>query len=350
MKILERVEGGIRLLDQTKLPQVEETILCRRLEELCEAIKSLRVRGAPALGVAAAHGVALGATNLQAKDEASLFQGLDGVYAAIGATRPTAVNLFWAIGEMRNAAESARGGGVESVIAALGRRAGEIEADNAARHWALGEAGAELIPDGSSVLHHCNTGALATIDYGSALGVVHAAHRRGRAVHVFVDETRPLLQGARLTCWELNRWGIPFTLITDNMAGHYMKKGAVDLAIVGADRIAANGDVANKVGTYTVAVLAAHHGIPFYVAAPLTTIDFNISSGDEITIEERDPDEVRGFRGNQWAPADSPVGNPAFDVTPAGLVAAIVTEAGVARPPYESSLDSLRRAGAASAV
>ena len=342
MKVLEWTGHELLLLDQTKLPQSEEIVQCADLEQVCESIESLRVRGAPALGVTAAYAVLLGVKNLAAADEQALYAGLAGVCRRVLRTRPTAVNLSWGVEEMRRTALDSRGTSPDGIIHTLEGRAREIERDNAERHRILNELGSELLHDGASVLHHCETGPLATVDYGSALGVIHAAHKSGKAIHVYVDETRPLLQGARLTAWELGKWGIPYTLITDGMAGHFMRVGKIDAAIVGADRIAANGDTANKIGTYSAAVLAAHHDIPFYVAAPLTTIDFDISSGDDIPIEERRPDEVRGFREHLWAEADAAVANPAFDVTPSDLIAAIITEAGIARPPYAESLPRLR--------
>lgn len=342
MNVLEWTGDELLILDQTRLPQSEEVLRCRELDQVCEAIRNLSIRGAPSLGVTAAYAVLLGSRNLGATDEGSLLKGIDAVCDQVRSTRPTAVNLFWAAEEMRGAARRSEGAGVEGILASMEDRARAIESDNEERHRVLCEFGAAVIPDGASVLHHCETGPLATIDYGSALGVLHEAHLQGKRIHVFVDETRPLLQGARLTAWELASWGVPYTLITDNMAGHFMSRGKIDMAIVGADRIAANGDTANKIGTYSAAVLAKHHGIPFYVAAPFTTIDFDTPAGSGIEIEERRGDEVRGFRGFLWADADASVANPAFDVTPAELIAGIVTEAGVARPPYLESLQRLR--------
>ncbi len=342
MKILEWTDAGIRLLDQARLPNEEKFILCDTVDKICEAIRSLRIRGAPALGVASAYAVLLGATKIETSDSAGFMAELEEVAETVKATRPTAVNLFWAADEMLRAAEGAAAGGREAMLAALRDRAAAIESDNKERHIRLSEAGAALVEPGASILHHCNTGPLATHERGSALGVIYAAHMREKDIHVFVDETRPLLQGARLTCWELDRWGVPYTLITDGMAGHFMRAGKIDMAVVGADRIAANGDTANKIGTYTAAVLAAHHGIPFYVAAPLTTVDFSLASGDGIPIEQRDPNEVRGYGDDVWAPPEAPVANPAFDVTPASLIAGIITEAGVARPDYTESLAAQR--------
>ena len=342
MKILEWTDAGIRLLDQVRLPKEEIFILCDTVDKICEAIRSLRIRGAPALGVASAYAVLLGATKIETTDSVQFLAELQAVADTVTATRPTAVNLFWAANEMLLAAQEAATGGRDAMLAALHDRATRIESDNKDRHIRLSEAGAALVEPGASILHHCNTGPLATHERGSALGVIYAAHMHKKDIHVFVDETRPLLQGARLTCWELDKWGVPYTLITDGMAGHFMRAGEIDMAVVGADRIAANGDTANKIGTYTAAVLAAHHGIPFYVAAPLTTVDFSLASGDGIPIEQRDPDEVRGYGGTVWAPPEAPVANPAFDVTPAELIAGIITEVGVARPDYTESLAAQR--------
>ncbi len=342
MKILEWTDEGIRLLDQVRLPKDEIFILCDTVDKICEAIRSLRIRGAPALGVASAYTVLLGATKIETADSAAFIAELEVVAETVKATRPTAVNLFWAADEMLRSAREAAAGGRDAMLAALHDRANKIESDNKDRHIKLSEAGAALVEPGASILHHCNTGPLATHERGSALGVIFAAHMHEKDIHVFVDETRPLLQGARLTCWELDQWGVPYTLITDGMAGHFMRSGRIDMAVVGADRIAANGDTANKIGTYTAAVLAAHHGVPFYVAAPLTTVDFSLASGDGIPIEQRNPDEVRGYGDMVWAPPGAPVANPAFDVTPADLIAGIITEAGVARPDYTESLAAQR--------
>ena len=342
MKILEWTEAGIRLLDQARLPNESEFILCDTLDKICEAIRSLRIRGAPALGVAAAYAMLLGARKIPYVNHDAFMTELVSVADSVRATRPTAVNLFWAVDEMLHAARSVPEGERNTVLAALHERATMIERDNKERHISLSETGASLIQPGASILHHCNTGPLATHERGSALGVIYAAHLQNKKIHVFVDETRPLLQGARLTCWELDQWEIPYTLITDGMAGHFMNRGKVDLVVVGADRIASNGDTANKIGTYTAAVLASHHNIPFYVAAPLTTVDFSLTGGDTIPIEQRDPDEVRGYKDDIWAPEKAPVANPAFDVTPADLIAGIITEIGIARPDYKKSLAQQR--------
>ena len=329
-------DGMIRMLDQTLLPGEERWLELRDQHAVAEAIKTMRVRGAPAIGVAAAYGVALAAQRSPAADLDALLREVDAAADELGRTRPTAVNLFWALDRMRAAAR--RTGSADECRALLLAEAVAIDTENLQANRRMGTLGAELIPVGATVLTHCNAGALATNGYGTALGVVRAAHAAGKDVTVFADETRPLLQGARLTAWELTRDGIPTTLIADNMAGLFMRRGRITCVIVGADRIAANGDVANKIGTYQVAVLAKEHDVPFYVAAPLSTIDLAIPSGDEIPIEERGGEEMRGFGGAQTAPADVAVANPAFDVTPAKYVTAIITENGIARPPYGESL------------
>jgi methylthioribose-1-phosphate isomerase len=292
------------------------------------------VRGAPAIGVAAAFGVVLAARASGAADHSALLADLEDAIKGLAATRPTAVNLFWALDRMRRTALASP----DLPVAALGDRllaeAQAILAEDLAANRAMGAHGAALVPEGARVLTHCNAGALATAGYGTAVGVIRAAHERGRLALVWVDETRPVMQGSRLTAWELAKEGIPHRLISDVAAGFVMQRGEVDLVVTGADRIAANGDTANKIGTYSVAVLARHHRIPFYVAAPCSTIDPSIPSGASIVIEERDAAEVRGVAGRQTAPAESPVFNPAFDVTPADLITAIITERGVVRPPY----------------
>jgi methylthioribose-1-phosphate isomerase len=338
-------DGVVRMLDQTVLPGEERWLELRDEHAVAEAITSMRVRGAPAIGVAAAYGVALAARRSPAAGLDELLQAIDEAAGALARTRPTAVNLFWALDRMRAAAR--RAGSADECRALLLAEAVAIDEENLQANRRMGALGADLIPHGATVLTHCNAGALATNGYGTALGVIRAAHAAGKGVSVIADETRPLLQGARLTAWELTRDGIPTTLIADNMAGLFMRRGLVTCVIVGADRIAANGDVANKIGTYQVAVLAREHGIPFYVAAPLSTLDLSIPSGDEIPIEERGAEEVRGFGGAQTAPADVAVANPAFDVTPARYVTAIITENGIARPPYAESLANLFRGSAA---
>lgn len=340
VKIIEWQNGKIRMLDQTRLPSEVVFLEIGEIASLCEAIKSLRIRGAPAIGVAAAYGMALGARAIKSESREKFLAELDAVSRTLAATRPTAVNLFWALERMNRVARAQSK--VSKIPAALLEEARAIERENEEGDRRMARFGAELIEDGFTILTHCNAGALATAGYGTALGVIKAAHEQGKKVQVFADETRPLLQGARITAWELMQEGIPVTLITDNMAGHFMKQGKINCAIVGADRIAANGDTANKIGTYSVAVLARENGVPFYVAAPLSTIDFNLRSGDEIPIEERDPEEVTSIRGIRIAPEGVKVASPAFDVTPNRYIAAIITERGVARPPYTESLAALR--------
>ena len=322
------------LLDQTRLPTEEIDRACATWQEVAQAIKTLVVRGAPAIGVAAAFGVALAARQSQASDRDGFVADLDRAIAGLGATRPTAVNLFWALDRMRRTAAAHRDLPLDRVKVRLLEEAGVILEEDIAANRAMGAHGAALVPQGGRVLTHCNAGALATAGYGTALGVVRAAHEQKKLAFVWVDETRPVMQGSRLTAWEMSKEGIPHRLIADVAAGAVMRQGLVDLVVTGADRIARNGDTANKIGTYGVAVLARHHGIPFYVAAPWSTIDLAIDSGAAIAIEERDPAEVRGVAGRQTAPSDSPIWNPAFDVTPAELITAIITERGVYRAPY----------------
>jgi len=341
VKTIEWAGNAVRLIDQTLLPTELKVLDCTTLEQVAEAIQRLRVRGAPAIGAAAGFGLALVARRSEAQSVASLLGELEQAQAVLAATRPTAVNLFWALERMMRCAQAQAEGSVQRLKEALLAEAEAIAREDEAANRRMGQYGAELIPDGANVLTHCNAGALATAGYGTALGVIRAAVEAGKKVHVYADETRPLLQGARLTAWEMVQEHIPVTVITDNMAGHLMQQGRIDLALVGADRIAANGDVANKIGTYTVAVLAKHHGLPFYVAAPRSTIDFSLTSGTEIPIEERSPDEVVNFRGVRTAPAGVRVYNPAFDVTPHDLVTAIITEQGVVRPPYTEGLAAL---------
>ena len=327
-------DGRLWLLDQRRLPVEEVERPCVDWREVADAIRTLAVRGAPAIGVAAAFGVALAARASAATDPAGLAADLDEAVAGLGATRPTAVNLFWALERMRGVARAGRDLPVTTLRDRLLAEARAMLDEDVAANQRMGAHGAALVPAGARILTHCNTGALATAGYGTALGVVRAAHGRGLVREVWVDETRPVMQGSRLTAWELVKEGIPHRVISDVVAAQVMREGRVDLVITGADRIAANGDTANKIGTYGLAVLARHHGIPFYVAAPVSTIDPSTASGAAIVIEERDPAEVRGVAGRQTAPAESPVYNPAFDVTPAELITAIVTERGVLRPPY----------------
>jgi len=322
------------LLDQRLLPVEERMREYTRWRDVADAIRTLVVRGAPAIGCAAAFGVVLAARQSGAPDGEGLVADLEEAIKGLAATRPTAVNLFWALDRMRGVAEAHRALPVPALRERLLGEAQAILDEDLAGNKALGAHGAALVPQRARILTHCNAGALATAGFGTALGVIRAAHEHGRVALVWVDETRPVMQGSRLTAWEMVKEGIPHRLIADVAAGFVMKQGEVDLVIVGADRIAANGDTANKIGTYSVAVLASHHGIPFYVAAPLSTIDPSIPSGAAIPIEERGDDEVRSLGGRQTAPAETPVYNPAFDVTPAELIAGIITERGVFRFPY----------------
>jgi methylthioribose-1-phosphate isomerase len=333
----------LALLDQTLLPGKEVYIGYTRPVEVAEAIHKLVVRGAPAIGCAAAFGVALSALHGAERTTALLAPKVREDIRLLAASRPTAVNLFWALSRMERRLEGLLAQGVtpRDLGAGLETEALAIFAEDLASCRAIGDHGAVLVPPGARILTHCNAGALATAGYGTALGVIRSAHREGKVKMVWVDETRPVLQGARLTAWEMMKEGIPATLICDNMAGALMAQGKVDFAVVGADRIAANGDVANKIGTYAVAVLCARHRIPLVVAAPVSTIDPAVPSGDRIPIEERDPAEVTGWSHLRWAPEGMPVWNPSFDVTPAELIAAIVTEAGVVRPPFAPALAAL---------
>ncbi len=339
-------DESVVLIDQRRLPQEESYLVCREPAEVAAAIRDMAVRGAPAIGVSAALGIALGARRSRAEGPA-LREEFEAVCEQMRVTRPTAVNLFWAIERMRRrfAREEPRGG--TAVRDGLLAEAQAILDEDVAACRRMGDLGAALITRPSRVLTHCNAGALATGGYGTALGVIRSAARDGKVLGVFADETRPYLQGARLTAWELSRDGIPTTLIADSMAGHMMATGQVDLVVVGADRIAANGDVANKIGTYSLAVLARENGLPFYVVAPVSTFDLSIASGAEIPIEERPAEEVTHHAGRRLAPEGIAVRNPAFDVTPHRYVSAIVCERGVARPPYTESLPALAGAPAA---
>ena len=343
IKTVEWTKEGVRMLDQRLLPSEEKYLMLRSYDEVAEAIKKMVVRGAPAIGVSAAMGIALGANQSVGTSVADLEDDLGYIFDVMGKTRPTAVNLFWAIDRMRSRFQQEKKvGDVEKVKEALVAEALAIFQEDIAANRAIGGFGAPLIPDGGTVLTHCNAGALATAgDYGTALGVIRGAIDAGKKVAVIADETRPFLQGLRLTAWELAKDNIPVTVITDNMAGHVMKNGQVDVVVVGADRIASNGDTANKIGTYMVAVLAKKHNIPFYVAAPITTLDLTLASGAEIPIEERDASEVTHIRDHQLAPDGISVQNPAFDVTPNELITAIITDKGVAEAPFEMSLRKL---------
>jgi methylthioribose-1-phosphate isomerase len=347
---LEWTEGGVRFIDQRKLPTEETYVTCKTYAEVADVIRNMVVRGAPAIGVAAAMGVALGVKNSQAASSGDLQPEFDQICEVISKTRPTAVNLFWAIRRMQQKFESLRGRPIGEIKQALIEEARRMHAEDIAINQAMGRHGAALLPAHGGILTHCNAGALATCGYGTALGVIRAAVEQGKKIHVYADETRPFLQGSRLTAWELVKDGIPTTVISDNMSGALMRQGKVAAVVVGADRIAANGDVANKIGTYTVAVLAKEHGIPFYVAAPISTVDLDTPDGTKIPIEQRNPAEVTHIAGKAITPAGVLVENPAFDVTPAKLVAAIVTERGIARAPYEPSLANLVRGVAVSGV
>jgi methylthioribose-1-phosphate isomerase len=346
-KTIEWTPQGVRMIDQRRLPGEELYVTCRDYGEVAEAIQNMTIRGAPAIGVAAAMGVALGVKNSLAKTISGLRADYGAISTALSKTRPTAVNLFWSLSRMRKVFEGAmevEAPEPEKICTAKERLVQEAErmlAEDIEINKAIGRNGAALLRESMTVLTHCNAGALATGGYGTALGVIRASIAEGKRIRVFADETRPFLQGARLTAWELAQDGIPVTLITDNMAGHFMKQGTLEAAIVGADRIAANGDVANKIGTYSVAVLARENNIPFYVAAPLSTIDLSLASGDEIPIEERAPAEVTHLSGAPIAPANIDARHPAFDVTPSRYVSAIITERGVARNPYIDSLKAL---------
>jgi methylthioribose-1-phosphate isomerase len=341
IQTLEWTDSGVRFIDQTKLPTEETYLTCKTYQQVADAIRNMVVRGAPAIGVAAAMGIALGVKNSKAESVGELKREFDHICEVIGKTRPTAVNLFWAIRRLQDKFELLRVRPLPQIKQALIEEAQRMHAEDIAANRAMGQHGATLMPASGGVLTHCNAGALATCGYGTALGVIRAAVEQGKKIHVYADETRPFLQGSRLTAWELMKDGIPTTVISDNVAGALMSQGKIAAIVVGADRIAANGDVANKIGTYTVAVLAKEHGIPFYVAAPFSTIDPDTADGSKIPIEQRDPSEVTHIGGKQMVPENVPVENPAFDVTPAKYVNAIVTERGIARAPYDESLRRL---------
>jgi methylthioribose-1-phosphate isomerase len=332
VETIEWTDAGVVMIDQTRLPREQVFVTCRSYVEVAVAIRSMVIRGAPAIGVAAAMGVALGV-----QEDADF----DRVCETLASTRPTAVNLFWAIERMRVLRASLEGASREELVRRMIEEAKNIRLDDIAICRAMGKHGAPLVPDDKTVLTHCNAGALATAGYGTALGVIRAAAEAGKKIDVFADETRPFLQGARLTAWELQQDGIATTLITDNMAGHFLHSGRIGCVVVGADRIAANGDVANKIGTYSLAVLAKENNVPFYVAAPVSTFDLTLKSGDSIPIEQRSAEEVTHVFGVPVAPENIAVENPAFDVTPARYVTAIISERGVARAPYEESLKRL---------
>ncbi len=332
-------EGFVELVDQTLLPSELVYKDCRQVEDIAEAIESLRVRGAPAIGIAGAFGVVLGAGEIQEDDPDAFLAQLEKKFDRLAATRPTAVNLFWALSRMRKVTEESRGLSVEEIRGRLLDEALRMQQEDKEICRKMGSNGSELLKDGMTVLTHCHAGGLATADFGTALGVIYAAKEKGKKIHVFADETRPLLQGARLTAWELMQNGIETTLISDNMAAWVMSRGRIDCVIVGADRVARNGDVANKIGTYGVAISARAHGIPFYVAAPFSTIDRNLPSGEDIPIEERHSEEITSLAGKKIAPESVHVYNPAFDVTPHTYVTAIISEMGIAEAPYEEAFE-----------
>lgn len=333
IETIEWTDAGVVMIDQTRLPNEEIFITCRTSDEVAHAIRTMIIRGAPAIGVAAAMGIALGMQQPAAD--------IDAICDTLSKTRPTAVNLFWAIGRMKKLHATLSGRSAEEIRDALATEAQLIRLEDIAINRAIGRHGAPLVPDGKTVLTHCNAGALATAGYGTALGVIRAAIEQGKKIDVFADETRPFLQGSRLTVWELQQDNIDTTLITDNMAGHFLKSGRIGCVVVGADRIAANGDVANKIGTYSVAVLAKENNVPFYVAAPTSTLDLTLKTGDAIPIEERAPSEVTHYSGTPVAPHGTAARHPAFDVTPNRYVTAIITEKGVARAPYGQSLAAM---------
>ena len=343
IRTIEWTDAGIVMIDQRRLPTEELYPIFKTYEDVAKAIEEMVIRGAPAIGIAAAMGIALGLDQSKAASMDEFERDFHQICERLSETRPTAVNLFWAVERMRWSFKHARreNASMDEIRRALIEEASAIHREDVESNQRMGQFGASLIPDNATVLTHCNAGALATAGFGTALGVIRAAVESGKRVRVIADETRPFLQGARLTAWELARDDIPVTLITDSMAGHFLKSGAIDCVIVGADRVAANGDVANKIGTYMVAVAAHENNIPFYVAAPLSTVDLTLSSGDLIPIESRASNEVTHFRGEQIAPLGVEVANPAFDVTPHRYVSAIVTDYGVAREPYDLSLKAL---------
>lgn len=340
MRTIEMSQGVVKMIDQRKLPRQFEIVECRDYRAVAQAIKDMTIRGAPAIGAAAAFGLALAALESQAQTRDDLLRDLDIAEKILRATRPTAVNLMWALDRVMNKARAANldGDGLRDWVVQEAQR---IADEDVAINTAMARNGAALINDGDTILHHCNTGPLATVDVGTALGCIIEAHRQGKRVHVLVDETRPRLQGARLTAWELMQYGVPMTLIADNAAGYYMRAGKVQKCFVGSDRVAANGDVANKIGTYKVAVVAHENQIPFYAVMPTSTIDMTLPNGDLIPIEERDAREVTHIEGVPIAPDGVRVGNPAFDVTPNKYITALVTERGVVYPPFNVNLARL---------
>ncbi len=342
MRPLEFKDGVLKLIDQTKLPSEYIIVNCKTYQEVAAAIRDMIVRGAPAIGAAAAYGVAIGALALDTDSKDIFLKELGNICDVMRSTRPTAVNLFWAVGRIYNKALSNIERPVSEIKEILLSEACKLDRDDVENNLAIGRNGNELIKGNYTILTHCNAGALATCDYGTSLGVIRAAHQSGKSIKVFADETRPCLQGARLTAWELMQENIPVTLICDNMAGYFMKAGKIDCVIVGADRIALNGDTANKIGTYSVGVLAKENNIPFYVAAPVSTIDFSIATGNSIPIEERNPEEVTHIKGIPIAPEGVRVANPSFDVTPGKYISALITEKGIIYPPFEENIKKLK--------
>ncbi len=338
MRTLWWEDDKVKMIDQRQLPARLVIAEFSDYREVARAVTEMYVRGAPAIGAAAGFALALAAVRSEATTREGLLKDLEQAAEVVRAARPTAANLFWAVNRVLRRAADPRLASAQDVREAVVAEAQAIADEDVEINRRMGAHGAALIPDGATILHHCNTGALATVDYGTALGVIRAAWEQGKRLHVLVDETRPRLQGARLTAWELKQLGIPQTVIADNAAGYFMQRGQVDLVLVGADRIAANGDVANKIGTYKLAVVAKENGVPFYVVAPTSTVDLAVPTGAEIPIEERDPREVTHVGSERIVPEGVPVANPAFDVTPHGYITAIITEQGVIRPPYESGL------------
>lgn len=335
------IDGRIKLIDQTLLPNKLKYVYCDDKESIFHAIKTLMVRGAPAIGIAAAMGTVVGIKNSKSEDFESFFREMKEVTSCLGSSRPTAVNLFWGLKRMEDTAQKNSHKPVSEIKRILLDEAKTILEEDKAICRKIGENGESLLEDGSCVITHCNAGGLATGDYGTALAIMFAAAENGKKISVYADETRPLLQGSRLTAWELKNAGIDVTLICDNMAAHTMKRKKIDCVIVGADRIAANGDTANKIGTYSLSIIAKEHNVPFYVAAPASTFDLSIASGDEIQIEERNPDEVTKIAGNKIAPDEIKVFNPAFDVTPASNITAIITERGVINSPNKEKIENV---------
>ncbi len=339
IRTIEWTDDGVVMIDQRRLPVDEVYNTYKSVDEVADAIVTMVIRGAPAIGVAAAMGIALGVKNLDQGDD--LERKFAEICETIRNTRPTAQNLFWAIERMKRVFQTHRGESLAELQRALREEAIQMHVEDIEINRRMGEYGQQLLSEEMTVLTHCNAGALATAGWGTALGVIRSAVEHGKKINVFADETRPFLQGARLTAWEMMKENIPCTLITDNMAGYFMRAGKIQAVVVGSDRIAANGDIANKIGTYSVAVLAREHGIPFYVAAPLSTIDRDCPTGEEIPIEQRDTREVTHIKGHAMAPSATLVANPAFDVTPSRFVSAIITEEGIARAPYAESIPRL---------